>query len=88
MERYLLDVRFDMRGVDRRVMIRTEAATDDEALRIGNALADLVDFEGASLIQVVVSGAGGRDVGVIGGAADQEHYLDRAVTIGVGYRTG
>ena len=69
-------------------MIRSEAATDDEALRIGNALADVVDFEGGSSTQDVVSGAGERDVGVIGGAADHEHYLDRAVRIGAGYRTG
>jgi hypothetical protein len=87
LEKYLLDVRFDTRGANRRrVIIKKDAASNDEAFRIGNALADLADFEGAASIEVVLSGSDGRDVGMIGGIADREHFLDGAVSKGTGYR--
>lgn len=65
MRKYYLDTSYTRNGAERRVIIVMDAANDDEAMRAANPVADLALYEGGENIQVVVTGPGARDIGVI-----------------------
>ncbi len=87
MEKYSLDLR-DTNGTrTRRVIIKAEAASDAEVIRIAHALMDLTLFEGATTTEAIVTGANDREVATIGDSEGDCSYLDRPVRYGAGFRS-
>ena len=86
MDKYRLDLKYTSAGQPRRVIIRADAASDGEAIRISHALIDLALFEGATSIEVGVTGSHNREIATVSEDEDDRNYLERPIRYGSGYR--
>ena len=85
MEKYSLHLHYMIASVETRLIIRVDAESDDEALRISNAVADLAVFEGATALEITVVTKCCRDVGTLQESSENDDYLDRPIRYGSGY---
>jgi hypothetical protein len=86
MQKFQLCVSYQMLGKPHEVRILSEAVDDDEAIRMGFVLADMLEYQGAENAVIRVTGGDERDVATFG-ISDDVDSIDRPVNYGSGYRS-
>ena len=88
MEQYDFKIRYQKADTQRSVVIKADALSDDEAIRIAHPIADLIEFEGGSAIEIAIGGPNSREIAIISDARDEQqgNYLERSHLLGGGYR--
>jgi len=86
MQKFQFRVSYNMSGRSHSIRIVGEAADDEEAIRAGSVLADLLEYQGAEHAAIQVIGSGERDVASFG-VTDDVDSIDPPVRYGSGFRS-
>jgi len=85
MEKFELRVAYSLFGISHSMRILCKAVNDDEVIRAGFVLADMLEYQRAENAVIHVVGSQERDIATFGQSEDVDS-IDRPVTYGSGYR--
>ena len=88
MDRYNFNISYRKADTQRSLILQADASSDDEAIRIAHPLADVLEFDGGSAIEIEIEGLDARKVATLSDAFDgqRDNYVERSHMLGSGYR--
>ncbi len=85
MENFELHVAYSMFGISHSMQTLCKAVSDDEVVRAGFVLADMLEYQGAENAVIHVVGSQERDIATFG-QSEEVDSINRPVPYGSGYR--